>query len=70
MSESSSFFNPYPGLRPFEPTENHLFFGRDGQSNELLGRLRQTRFLAVVGSSGSGKFLWCEPVYCLIFIAG
>ncbi len=55
MSESSSFFNPYPGLRPFEPTENHLFFGRDGQSNELLGRLRQSRFLAVVGSSGSGK---------------
>ena len=55
MSESSSFFNPYPGLRPFESTENHLFFGRDGQSNELLRRLRQTRFLAVVGSSGSGK---------------
>ena len=55
MSESSSFFNPYPGLRPFEPGENHLFFGRDGQSNELLARLRQNRFLAVVGSSGSGK---------------
>ena len=55
MSENSTFFNPYPGLRPFEPTENHLFFGRDGQSNALLRRLRRTRFLAVVGSSGSGK---------------
>lgn len=47
--------NPYPGLRPFEPSENYLFFGRDGQSNELLRRLRQNRFLAVVGTSGCGK---------------
>ncbi len=47
--------NPFPGLRPFEAGENHLFFGRDGQSDELLGRLRRSRFLAVVGTSGSGK---------------
>ncbi len=47
--------NPFPGLRPFEPEEAHLFFGREGQSDELLRRLRQTRFLAVVGTSGSGK---------------
>lgn len=48
-------FNPFPGLRPFESHENHLFFGREGQSDELLRRLRRTRFLAVVGTSGSGK---------------
>ncbi len=48
-------FNPFPGLRPFEQHESHLFFGRDGQSDELLQRLRRTRFLAVVGTSGSGK---------------
>ncbi|GJM29692.1 MAG: hypothetical protein DHS20C17_23270 [Cyclobacteriaceae bacterium] len=47
--------NPFPGLRPFESHENHLFFGRDGQSNELLRKLRKTHFLAVVGTSGSGK---------------
>jgi WD40 repeat protein len=47
--------NPFPGLRPFEAHENHLFFGRDGQSDELLRRLGQNRFLAVVGTSGSGK---------------
>lgn len=47
--------NPFPGLRPFDSNENHLFFGRDGQSDELLRRLRQKRFLAVVGTSGSGK---------------
>ena len=47
--------NPFPGLRPFEAEENHLFFGREGQTDEILRRLRQTRFLAVVGVSGSGK---------------
>jgi len=47
--------NPFPGLRPFEANEDHLFFGRDGQSDEILGRLRRNRFLAVVGTSGSGK---------------
>jgi WD40 repeat protein/energy-coupling factor transporter ATP-binding protein EcfA2 len=50
-----TLFNPFPGLRPFEAHENHLFFGRDGQSDELLTRLRRNRFLAVVGTSGSGK---------------
>jgi ABC-type transport system involved in cytochrome bd biosynthesis fused ATPase/permease subunit len=47
--------NPFPGLRPFEFDESHLFFGRDGQSEQLIGRLGRTRFLAVVGTSGSGK---------------
>ena len=47
--------NPFPGLRPFEFDESHLFFGRDGQSEQLIGKLARTRFLAVVGSSGSGK---------------
>ncbi|MFT5276736.1 MAG: hypothetical protein ACI97K_002486 [Glaciecola sp.] len=47
--------NPYPGLRPFQFEESHLFFGRDEQRNELLNRLRDSRFLAVVGTSGSGK---------------
>ncbi|HEX8290559.1 MAG TPA: hypothetical protein VF570_02310, partial [Pyrinomonadaceae bacterium] len=47
--------NPFPGLRPFEAGESHLFFGRDGQSRELVRRLGLTRFLAVVGTSGSGK---------------
>jgi len=45
----------FPGLRPFEPDEAYLFFGRDGQSDELVRRLARNRFLAVVGTSGSGK---------------
>ncbi|WP_239112619.1 SPFH domain-containing protein [Halomicronema sp. CCY15110] len=47
--------NPFPGLRPFELDEEHLFFGREGQSDELIRRLHRTRFLGVVGTSGSGK---------------
>jgi YD repeat-containing protein len=46
---------PYPGLRPFESDEADIFFGREEQTDELLSRLNQTRFLAVVGASGCGK---------------
>jgi WD40 repeat protein len=48
-------FNPFPGLRSFQPDEEHLFFGRERQIDELLRRLRVSRFLSVVGASGSGK---------------
>src|SRR5215467_2167268 len=45
----------YPGLRPFDAEDALLFFGRDPQTDSLLRRLDDTRFLAVVGLSGSGK---------------
>ena len=47
--------NPFPGLRPFDFEESHLFFGRDGQSEQLISKLGATHFLAAVGTSGSGK---------------
>ncbi|MEA2238061.1 MAG: hypothetical protein QOC81_2785 [Thermoanaerobaculia bacterium] len=53
--EPTSDVNPFPGLRPFEPDEDYLFFGRERQTDELLRRLRTTRFLSVLGRSGSGK---------------
>jgi energy-coupling factor transporter ATP-binding protein EcfA2 len=46
---------PFPGLRPFEEDEEHLFFGREKSVSELLSRLRTSRFLGVIGTSGSGK---------------
>lgn len=55
MATTKHSANPFPGLRPFEAHETYLFFGRDGQSEELLGKLKRSRFLAVVGTSGSGK---------------
>src|ERR1035438_4649586 len=47
--------NPFPGLRPFEYEEYALFFGREGQSVEILRRLRKNKFIGVIGVSGSGK---------------
>lgn len=47
--------NPFPGLRPFEFNESLLYFGRDGQSEQLLRKLSVARFMAVIGTSGSGK---------------
>ena len=47
--------NPFPGLRPFLEEENYLFFGREAQVDTLISKLSKQRFLAVVGTSGSGK---------------
>ncbi len=55
MTETKDRDNPFPGLRPFAPEEAHLFFGREDQIADLVQRLRRNRFVAVVGSSGSGK---------------
>ncbi|NOZ46560.1 MAG: hypothetical protein GXO79_07225 [Chlorobi bacterium] len=54
-------FNPFPGLRPFTIEESHLFFGREGQSDEVLKNLSENRFVAVLGASGSGK---SSLMYC------
>jgi len=53
--ETPSPRRPYPGLRPFRRDESDLFFGRDEQVDQLLDKLAETRFLAVIGTSGSGK---------------
>src|SRR2546423_3441513 len=47
--------NPFPGLRPFREDEEHLFFGRENQVDAMVDTLADTRLLAVVGTSGSGK---------------
>src|SRR5688572_25205578 len=56
-----STLNPFPGLRPFKIEESHLFFGREGQSDEVLLKLSKSRFVGVIGPSGSGKssFIYC-----------
>lgn len=51
--------NPYKGLRPFLEADALDFFGREAFIRRLLDRLsqpgRSSRFIAVVGPSGSGK---------------
>ena len=46
---------PFPGLRPFEPHETDLFYGRAEQIDGMLNRLETNRFVAIVGASGCGK---------------
>ena len=57
----NDFNNPFPGLRPFKVEESHLFFGREGQSEEILNKLSEQKFVAVIGASGSGK---SSLIYC------
>ncbi|MBX2947626.1 MAG: High-affnity carbon uptake protein Hat/HatR [Cyclobacteriaceae bacterium] len=47
--------NPFPGLRPFTVDECHLYFGREGQVDDILLKLSRNRFVCVMGYSGSGK---------------
>jgi len=46
---------PYKGLAAFEAADAELFHGRERLVAELVARLVQADFLAVVGASGSGK---------------
>ena len=49
--------SPFPGLRPFGKADAPIFFGRGRETDGLVKALAgsATRFLAVVGASGSGK---------------
>jgi WD40 repeat protein len=55
---------PYKGLNYFDESDSDLYVGREKLAEKLVGRVislasnespEQTRFLAVVGASGSGK---------------
>mgnify|MGYP001569249795 CR=1 FL=1 len=49
--------SPYPGLEWFDQDYAPLFFGRDREVTELVGKLSEPggRFLIISGASGSGK---------------
>ncbi|MDO8898527.1 MAG: ABC transporter ATP-binding protein, partial [Bacteroidales bacterium] len=55
MASKNFQANPFPGIRSYETNESHHFFGRELQVKELIVKLSETRFLAIVGSSGCGK---------------
>ena len=46
---------PFKGLQYFDEEDEEWFFGRDHLIAKLVGHLRDNSFLALVGSSGSGK---------------
>ncbi len=57
--ENTTIFNisicPYMGLQAFRQQDAKFFFGRQKLTREILARLQNSSFLAVVGASGSGK---------------
>ena len=46
---------PYPGLRPYEPSEWPIFFGRERMTDNVIGLLMKQKLLVVHGTSGNGK---------------
>ena len=46
---------PYRGLQTFDEEHAEFFFGRDADIQRLVEKLKGTRFLIVLGPSGSGK---------------
>jgi len=46
---------PFRGLAPFREEDAAFFFGREALTQWLVEALREDRFLAVIGPSGSGK---------------
>jgi WD40 repeat protein/energy-coupling factor transporter ATP-binding protein EcfA2 len=55
MLDKFTLSNPFPGLRSYEYEDHTLFFGRDAHIRTLRNKLLDGRFLALIGSSGSGK---------------
>ncbi len=46
---------PYRGLEAFDEEDARFFVGREQATARLIAKLRDNRFLAVLGASGSGK---------------
>lgn len=47
--------SPFPGLRAFRAEDAPIYFGRVYEAEDLLRRVGESRFVALVGASGSGK---------------
>ena len=47
--------SPFPGLRSLVESDSDIYFGRGRETDLLVRRIANSRFVAVVGSSGSGK---------------
>ena len=47
--------NPFPGLRPFGQEEKNFFAGRERETGEIIEKLLNNRFVALIGAPGCGK---------------
>ena len=49
---------PFQGLQYYDEKDADRFFGRETLIAKIVGRLANSRFLTVIGASGSGKSSW------------
>lgn len=47
--------NPYPGLRPYQPTEQTQFYGREADTQALLAKIINQRLTLLFAATGVGK---------------
>lgn len=47
--------NPYPGLRPYQATEQTKFYGRDADTQALLEKILANRLTLLFAATGVGK---------------
>lgn len=55
LAEAGAQPTPFRGLEPFQSADAEYFFGRDGVTDELAGRLDRDGAVVVAGPSGCGK---------------
>lgn len=55
QSTEPDWICPFPGLRFFDPTDAPFFTGRETAVQDLILKLRQDNWLALVGAACSGK---------------
>lgn len=55
LDKNKTAICPYKGLEHFDCNDAQYFYGRENLTNKLLDKVRYSNFLAIVGTSGSGK---------------
>ena len=55
MNAAGAPANPYVGPRTFTQAEHRLFFGREREARDLLGRVLSERLVLFYAQSGAGK---------------
>ena len=53
--ETATIPNPWPGLASYTEEDRHLFFGRDGEINEMTRLVQRETLTVLFGRSGLGK---------------
>ena len=55
IAEDAGAVCPYRGLEFFDEEHSEFFYGREDDTIRVIEKLKTSRFLAVLGASGSGK---------------